>query len=64
MDLDGVKKFFSLFLAAISIFALIFIMYSIVVVSRLAQDKKKRQEIKKDYAGEYVSPSPTQRPAP
>ena len=58
MDLDGVKKFFNLFLAALGIFALIFITYSIFVVSKMAQDKNKH-EIKKGYADEYVSPRPS-----
>ena len=64
MDFDGVKKFFSLFLAALGIFVLIFIAYTMVIVSRIAQDKKKKQDIKKSYADEYVSPriSPTKLP--
>lgn len=59
MDLAGVKKFFSLFLAALGIFALVFIAYAMVIVSRIAQDKKKIQEIKTDYASEYLSPTTT-----
>jgi len=57
MDLDGVKRIFNLIIAALGIFALIFIFYSIIVVSRIAQDKNRKQEIKKDYAGEYISPT-------
>ncbi|OGK11559.1 hypothetical protein A2954_01730 [Candidatus Roizmanbacteria bacterium RIFCSPLOWO2_01_FULL_37_12] len=59
MDIDSVRRYFSLFLAAISIFALIFIMYSIVVISKIAQDRKKKQEIQKGYAVEKITPSPT-----
>lgn len=59
MDLDSVKKFFSLFLAALGIFALVFIVYAMVIVSKIAQDKKRINQIKKDYASEYVSPTPS-----
>ncbi|OGK09433.1 hypothetical protein A2767_05300 [Candidatus Roizmanbacteria bacterium RIFCSPHIGHO2_01_FULL_35_10] len=56
MNTNRLKKFLSLVLTALSIFALIFIIYSIVVISRIAHDKRKKQEIKIDYADEYVSP--------
>lgn len=58
MELDKVKKFFTLLMTAFGIFALIFIMYSIFVISRVAQ-KKEKQEIKKGYAGEPITPSPS-----
>ena len=63
MELDRVKKFFTLLLTAFGIFALIFIMYSIFVISRVAQ-KKEKQEIKTDYAGEPITPSPSPTLAP
>ena len=58
MDLERVKKFFTLLITALCIFVLIFIIYSILVISKIAQDKEKH-EIKKDYAGELVTPSPS-----
>ena len=56
MDLDKVKSFFNVFLTAFGIFVLIFILYSIIIASRIAQ-RKDRQEIKKDYAGEIATPT-------
>jgi len=44
-----------LFLTAFGIFALIFLMVSIIIVSRSAR-KKDRQEIEKGYAGEKITP--------
>lgn len=61
MDIDRIKKFFTLLMTAVGLFALIFIIYSIFVISRYAQ-KKEKHEIKKDYAGEIVSPSPSPSP--
>ena len=61
MDLDRIKKFFALLMTALGIFVLIFIVYSIFVISKIAQDKKKH-EIEKGYAGELVTPSPSPSP--
>ena len=58
MDLDRIKKFFTLLMTAFGIFVLIFLMYSIFVISKIAQDKKKH-EIEKGYAGEVITPSPS-----
>lgn len=57
MDIDNLKKFINLLIAALGIFALIFIVYSMIIVSKIAQDKKRKQEIKKGYADEYISPT-------
>jgi len=48
-------------MTALGIFVLIFIVYSIFVISKIAQDKKKH-EIEKGYAGEQVTPSPSPFP--
>ncbi|OGK11567.1 hypothetical protein A2954_01770 [Candidatus Roizmanbacteria bacterium RIFCSPLOWO2_01_FULL_37_12] len=61
MDLDKIKKFFTLFVAAFGLFVLMFIIYSIFIISRVAQ-KKEKQEIKKNYAIEKITPSPEIKP--
>ncbi|OGK16323.1 hypothetical protein A2774_05265 [Candidatus Roizmanbacteria bacterium RIFCSPHIGHO2_01_FULL_39_12c] len=53
--MNNIKRFFMLFLTAFGIFALIFLMVSIIIVSRSAR-KKDRQEIEKGYAGEKITP--------
>lgn len=58
MDLDQIKKYLSLFLTALGIFAIVFIIYSIFLISRYAQ---QQQEIKKGYATEKLTPSPSPR---
>jgi len=58
MDLERVKKFFALFLTAFGFLVLIFIIYSIFIISRYAQEKRKH-EIEKGYAGEQVTISPS-----
>ena len=58
MDADRVKRIFTLIFTAFGIFILIFITYSIFVISKIAQ-KKDKQEIKKGYAEELITPSPT-----
>lgn len=61
MDFAKTKKIFSLFVAAFGLFVLIFIIYSIIVISRVAQ-KKDKQEIKTDYASEKITPGPSAFP--
>ena len=58
MDIDKVKRYFTLILTALGIFALIFLMVSIIIVSRIAQ-KKDKKEIKEGYAEEKITPSPS-----
>ena len=58
MDLEKARKFFSMLLAAFGFLVLIFIIYSIFLISHYAQ-KKEKQEIKTGYAGELVTPSPS-----
>lgn len=60
MSFDKLKQFITILMLALGLFALIFIIYSMIVISRVAQNKKK-QEIKKDYAGELITPSPVYR---
>ena len=58
MDLDRVKRVFTLFLTAFGIFSVIFLTVTVFMISRIAQ-KKDKQEIKKGYAEEMVSVTPT-----
>lgn len=61
MDLEKAKNFFTMLLAAFGFLVLIFIIYSIFLISHYAQ-KKEKQEIKTDFAGEPVTPSPSPYP--
>lgn len=58
MTLDQIKRYLSLFFTALGVFLIIFLIYSIILISRLAQEKEKH-EIEKGYATEKISPSPT-----
>ncbi len=52
--MEKVKKFFWLFLTALGLFVIIFLIYSIVLINRYAREK---QEIKKGYAEEDMTPT-------
>lgn len=58
MDFDRIKRYLSLFLTALGVFVIIFLIYSIFLISRMAQ-KKEKHEIDKGYATEQITATPT-----